>query len=130
MVVDAVARLLDGALGDAGQAVQDSFGAMACLDCPHYTRSVEHALRCRSVGLRQHAGIVKDRRRQQVAGPDMAATDLLDEAVLSKADRGPAGRLRTRYLQALDEPDGDALSGQCRAAGRLRLTPARRKNAP
>lgn len=44
VVIDAVARLLDGTLGDAESAGQDSFGEDGLLDCPHYTRPVEHAL--------------------------------------------------------------------------------------
>ena len=36
-VIDAVARLLPGVLGDADSAAQDSF-ADGLLDCPHYTR--------------------------------------------------------------------------------------------
>lgn len=36
-LVDAVARLVPGVLGDAESAVQDSF-AKGLLDCPHYTR--------------------------------------------------------------------------------------------
>lgn len=38
LVLDAVIRLLPGALGDAQSAVQDSFTEPALLDCPHYTR--------------------------------------------------------------------------------------------
>src|SRR3546814_16611481 len=44
VVVDAVARLQEGALNDAESAVQDSFAGDGPLDCPHYTRPVEHAL--------------------------------------------------------------------------------------
>src|SRR3546814_13219026 len=44
VVVDAVARLQEGALNDAESAVQDSFEGDGLLDCPHYTRPVEHAL--------------------------------------------------------------------------------------
>ena len=44
VLVDAVARLQDGALNDAESAVQDSFEGDGLLDCPHYTRPVEHAL--------------------------------------------------------------------------------------
>ena len=45
VVVDATARLLPGALNDAESAAQDSFeGPDGLLDCPHYTRPVEHAL--------------------------------------------------------------------------------------
>ena len=43
VVIDAVARLQEGALNDAESAVQDSFED-GLLDCPHYTRPVEHAL--------------------------------------------------------------------------------------
>src|SRR5690606_5405520 len=43
VMVDAVTRLLPGALGHEQSAAQDSFGtgaegAMRLLDCPHYTR--------------------------------------------------------------------------------------------
>src|SRR3546814_16465680 len=44
VVVDAVARLQEGSLNDADSAVQDSFEGDGLLDCPHYTRPVEHAL--------------------------------------------------------------------------------------
>ena len=37
-VVEAVTRLLPGALGDDRSALQDSFSDPALLDCPHYTR--------------------------------------------------------------------------------------------
>lgn len=42
VLVDAVTRLLPGALGDAQSAQQDSF-ADGLLDCPHYTRPEEFA---------------------------------------------------------------------------------------
>lgn len=37
VLIDAVARLIPGALGDADSAEQDSFSS-GLLDCPHYTR--------------------------------------------------------------------------------------------
>jgi tRNA (guanine37-N1)-methyltransferase len=37
-LLDAVARLQPGVLGDAQSAEQDSFGADGLLDCPHYSR--------------------------------------------------------------------------------------------
>jgi tRNA (guanine37-N1)-methyltransferase len=37
-LIDAVARLLPGVLGDDQSAAQDSFGADGLLDCPHYSR--------------------------------------------------------------------------------------------
>ena len=42
VLVDAVARLQDGALNDAESAVQDSFEGDGLLDCPHYTLSLIH----------------------------------------------------------------------------------------
>jgi tRNA (guanine37-N1)-methyltransferase len=41
VVIDAVARLLPGVLGDDQSAVQESFGASGMLDHPHYTRPAE-----------------------------------------------------------------------------------------
>ena len=43
IVIDAVGRLLDGALGDAESAQQDSFG-YNLLDCGHWTRPERHEL--------------------------------------------------------------------------------------
>jgi tRNA (guanine37-N1)-methyltransferase len=37
-LIDAVARLQPGVLGDDQSAVQDSFGSDGLLDCPHYSR--------------------------------------------------------------------------------------------
>ena len=37
-LLDAVARLQPGVLGDAQSAAQDSFGDDGLLDCPHYSR--------------------------------------------------------------------------------------------
>jgi tRNA (guanine37-N1)-methyltransferase len=37
-LLDAVARLQPGVLGDAQSALQDSFGHEGLLDCPHYSR--------------------------------------------------------------------------------------------
>lgn len=41
VVIDAIARLLPGVLGDDESAVQESFGASGLLDHPHYTRPPE-----------------------------------------------------------------------------------------
>ncbi|RPD86610.1 tRNA (guanosine(37)-N1)-methyltransferase TrmD [Luteimonas sp. 100069] len=89
VVVDAVARLQDGALGDAESAVQDSFEGDGLLDCPHYTRPVEHALgQVPDVLLSgNHAEIAKWRRQQSLLRTLERRPDLLDEAALGKADR-------------------------------------------
>ncbi len=41
IVVDAVARLKEGVLGNANSAVEESFGVEGLLDCPQYTRPAE-----------------------------------------------------------------------------------------
>ena len=110
VVVDAVARLLDGALGDAESATQDSFEGDGLLDCPHYTRPVEHPLGTVPAVLLSgnHAEIARWRRQQSLGRTWLRRPDLLDEAALSKADRALLAAFKARYLQALDEPDGDA----------------------
>ena len=89
VVVDAVARLQDGALNDAESAVQDSFEGDGLLDCPHYTRPVEHALGDVPAVLLSgnHAEIARWRRRQALGRTWLRRPDLLDRETLSAADR-------------------------------------------
>ena len=111
VLVDAVARLQDGALNDAESAVQDSFEGDGLLDCPHYTRPVEHALGAVPEVLLSgnHAGIARWRRQQSLGRTWLRRPDLLDEAALSKADRALLDAFRARWLQAVGEPPaGDA----------------------
>ncbi len=111
VVVDAVARLLEGALGDAESAAQDSFEGDGLLDCPHYTRPVEHPLgRVPEVLLSgNHAEIARWRRQQALGRTWLRRPDLLDEAALSKADRALLEAFRAQWLAAAGEPpDGDA----------------------
>jgi len=98
VIVDAVARLREGVLGDAESAVQDSFED-GLLDCPHYTRPVEHALGAVPEVLMSgnHAEIAKWRRMQSLGRTWQRRPDLLDEATLSKADR----KLLEAYRAAL-----------------------------
>jgi tRNA (guanine37-N1)-methyltransferase len=42
LVVDCVARLLPGVLGNQDSAIQESFSDAGLLDCPHYTRPAEY----------------------------------------------------------------------------------------
>ena len=88
VVLDAVARLQEGALNDAESAVQDSFED-GLLDCPHFTRPVEHELGAVPPVLLSgnHAEIAKWRRQQSLGRTWLRRPDLLDEAALSKADR-------------------------------------------
>lgn len=84
VVVDAVARLLPGALNDAESAAQDSFEE-GLLDCPHYTRPLEHALgRVPDVLLSgNHAEIARWRRRQALLRTWQRRPDLVGSAELS-----------------------------------------------
>ncbi|NZA25197.1 tRNA (guanosine(37)-N1)-methyltransferase TrmD [Luteimonas sp. SJ-92] len=93
VVIDAVARLQEGALNAAESAAQDSFGAEAgggpgLLDCPHYTRPVSHPLgEVPEVLLSgNHAEIARWRRRQALLRTRERRPDLLGQAALSAAD--------------------------------------------
>lgn len=111
VLIDAVARLQDGALNDAESAVQDSFEGDGLLDCPHYTRPVEHELGPVPEVLLSgnHAQIARWRRQQSLGRTWLRRPDLLDEAMLSKADRALLDEFRARWLQAVGEPPaGDA----------------------
>lgn len=87
VVVDAIARLQDGALNDAASAAQDSFED-GLLDCPHYTRPVEHALGTVPDVLLSgdHARIARWRRMQALGRTAERRPDLLEGRALSKAD--------------------------------------------
>jgi len=92
VVVDAVARLQPGALNDAESAEQDSFegpDGLRLLDCPHYTRPVEHPLGAIPEVLLSgnHAAIARWRRQQSLGRTWLRRPDLLDLESLSKADR-------------------------------------------
>lgn len=106
VIVDAVARLREGVLGDAESAVQDSFED-GLLDCPHYTRPVEHELGTVPPVLMSgnHAEIARWRRMQSLGRTWERRPDLLDEAALSKADRKLLATYRAQ-LNGGPEADG------------------------
>ncbi len=89
VVVDAVARLQEGALNDSESAAQDSFEEDGLLDCPHFTRPVEHELGAVPPVLMSgnHAGIARWRRQQALGRTWLRRPDLIDVGELSKADR-------------------------------------------
>ncbi len=109
VVVDAVARLQDGALNDAESAVQDSFED-GLLDCPHYTRPVDHELGPVPEVLMSgnHARIARWRRMQSLGRTWLRRPDLIDEATLPAADRAllEEWKASPEGVQAL--PDGRA----------------------
>jgi len=88
ILMDAIARLLPGVLGDPDGAADDSH-ASGLLEYPHYTRPAEY----RGEGVPEvllsgdHAKIAKWRREQSLARTLARRPDLLDKANLSKDDR-------------------------------------------
>lgn len=88
VVIDAVARLQAGALNDTESAAQDSFED-GLLDCPHYTRPLDHPLGGVPPVLLSgnHAGIARWRRGQSLGRTWLRRPDLVDLATLAPADR-------------------------------------------
>ena len=90
VLIDATARLLPGALNDAESAAQDSFEEEGgLLDCPHYTRPLEHALGAVPPVLLSgnHAEIARWRPSQSLGRTWLRRPDLIDRGALTKADR-------------------------------------------
>jgi len=89
VVIDALARLQPGALNDAESAAQDSFEEDGLLDCPHYTRPVEHALGAVPDVLLSgnHAEIARWRRRQALLRTWLRRPELIDPDQLSDEER-------------------------------------------
>jgi tRNA (guanine37-N1)-methyltransferase len=94
VVIDAIARLLPGSLGNAASPIDESYGA-GLLEYPHYTRPASY--RGREVpGVLlggDHAAIARWRREQSLARTLERRPDLLDRAPLTAEDR--------RYLREL-----------------------------
>jgi len=99
MVIDAVARLLPGTLGDAESAVQESF-ATGLLDWPHYTRPEAWEGRAVPTVLLggNHAQIGRWRMRQALGRTWERRPDLLRRRGLNDEER----RLLEEYLAELD----------------------------
>ncbi|MFZ5656810.1 MAG: tRNA (guanosine(37)-N1)-methyltransferase TrmD [Pseudomonadota bacterium] len=106
VVVDAIARLQDGALNDADSAVQDSFED-GLLDCPHYTRPVEHELGTVPDVLLSgdHARIARWRRMQALGRTAERRPDLLAGRELSRKDRALLEAYRAERGRP-DTPEG------------------------
>ena len=95
-VVDTVARLLPGVLGDADSAAQDSF-ADGLLDCPHYTRPARVAGRdVPSVLLSgDHGQIGRWRLKEALGRTGERRPDLLEQRGLSEEEQ----RLLDEYVR-------------------------------
>jgi tRNA (guanine37-N1)-methyltransferase len=87
IVIDAITRLLPGALGDPDGASDDSH-AMGLLEYPHYTRPAEfRGWRVPDILLSgDHAKIARWRREQALQRTRRRRPDLLEKAELTKDD--------------------------------------------
>ncbi|MCW8828883.1 MAG: tRNA (guanosine(37)-N1)-methyltransferase TrmD [Gammaproteobacteria bacterium] len=85
VVIDAVTRLLPGALGHEDSAEQDSFSD-GLLDCPHYTRPEQfEQLPVPAVLLSgDHAAIARWRRKQALGRTWLRRPELLDRVELDE----------------------------------------------
>ncbi len=88
VIVDAVARLIPGVVGDAESVVRDSF-TRGLLDYPHYTRPASfRGLDVPAVLLSGHHGEIERWRRQQALRRTFERRpDLLDDAALTDDER-------------------------------------------
>ena len=103
-IIDAVARLLPGVLGDAGAAADDSHAA-GLLEYPHYTRPAEFrgwpVPEVLTSG--DHARIAAWRREQSLRRTLERRPDLLRRAELTAADRRVVDRLMDQATK--DNPE-------------------------
>jgi tRNA (guanine37-N1)-methyltransferase len=109
IVIDAVGRLQDGALNDALSAQQDSFSD-GLLDCPHYTRPVQHDAwgGVPEVLLSgDHAAIARWRLKQSLGRTWLRRPDLLTRRVLDKQSRALLDEFRREYARLQHGATGD-----------------------
>lgn len=87
VIIDAVVRLLPGALGDESSALEESF-SWGLLDYPHYTRPPEWmGMKVPEVLLSgNHGEIAKWRRKEALRRTLMLRPGLLDSAGLTEED--------------------------------------------
>lgn len=95
-IVEAVGRLLPGAVGAEASVVDESFSA-GLLDCPHYTRPAE--LRGRRVPevllSGNHEEVRRWRKREALRRTLARRPDLIDEASLDEESRALLRELRS-----------------------------------
>lgn len=88
MVMDAMIRLLPGALGHSQSAEQDSF-SNGLLDCPHYTRpEIVDGMAVPSILLEGHHGKIDEwRERQKWLRTYARRPDLIEKLALTSEQR-------------------------------------------
>ncbi|MFI5372238.1 MAG: tRNA (guanosine(37)-N1)-methyltransferase TrmD [Candidatus Eisenbacteria bacterium] len=102
-VVDAVARLLPGVVGDFDSVESDSFHS-GLLDCAYYTRPADyHGWTVPPVLLSgHHAEIARHRREESLRRTFERRPDLLEHADLSREDRRFLAGLERRRVAPVD----------------------------
>lgn len=98
VIIDAVTRLLPGALGSETSAAHDSF-AEGVLDCPHYTRPAEfRGMRVPEVLVGgHHAEVARWRRREALRKTLLRRPELLETAPLTDDERRWLAELAATY---------------------------------
>jgi tRNA (guanine37-N1)-methyltransferase len=106
VLIDAIGRLQEGALGDAQSAEQDSFSD-GLLDCPHYTRPVSHEYgEVPAVLLSgDHAAISRWRRMQSLGRTWLRRPDLLDGLALDAEDQQLLEKFKREHKGHTHEQD-------------------------
>jgi len=104
VMIDAVARMLPGVLGDEDSAAQDSF-MDGLLDCPHYTRPEEiDGRRVPEVLLGgNHKAIEQWRLKQALGRTWLRRPELLNELTLSTEQQQLLQAFQEEYQQQLDK---------------------------
>ena len=98
VLIDAVTRLLPGALGHADSAAEDSFSA-GLLDCPHYTRPEQYEGEPVPAVLLSgdHAAIRRWRLTQSLARTLARRPELLERIELSKEQNRLLDEIRREH---------------------------------
>ena len=105
VLIDAVARMLPGVLGDEDSAAQDSF-MDGLLDCPHYTRPEEFEGRCVPAVLTggNHQDITNWRMQQALGRTWLRRPELLAKLTLTEHQQRLLQLFQQDYLQG-QNPD-------------------------
>ncbi len=110
VVIDAVCRLLPGALGDEMSAVDESFSPAGLLEYAQYTRPASYrGMDVPEVLLSgDHARVAAWRRQSAIERTVLWRPDLIDTADLTDEERARAQKIALRARRGEERPDGPA----------------------
>jgi tRNA (guanine37-N1)-methyltransferase len=102
VLIDAIGRLREGALGNAASAAQDSFSD-GLLDCPHYSRPEREGEDAVPAVLLSgdHAAIARWRLKQKLGRTWLRRPDLLARCTLDRESRALLDEFRREYLATI-----------------------------